>query len=74
MFGTAFFSRCFFFFLGVYFILFLVGLGFELMPSRFAKQALYCLKHTCFVVVILEMGSCELFAWAGLAFNEPHSS
>jgi hypothetical protein len=34
----------------------------------FAKQALYCLSHTSvhFALVILETGSYELFAQAGL--------
>jgi hypothetical protein len=38
-----------------------------------AKQALYCLSHMCvhFALVILEVGSCELFAWLGL---KPQSS
>jgi hypothetical protein len=39
----------------------------------FAKQMLYHLSNTSspLAVFILELGSCELFAWAGL---EPQSS
>jgi hypothetical protein len=45
-------------------LLFWVELRIELL----AKQALYCLSHTSspFALVILEMGSHELFVWAGL--------
>jgi hypothetical protein len=48
------------------FVFFLVGLGFEV--RALAKQALYCLSHAQvrFALVIFEMGSCKLFAWAGL--------
>jgi hypothetical protein len=56
-------------------IIFLVGLGFELRAFAVAKQAFYCLgcASVSFALVILEMGSCELFAWAGPELLFPRS-
>jgi hypothetical protein len=52
----------------IFFCLFLVGSGFELRASAFAKQALYYLSRTSspFCFGYLEVESNELFAWAGL--------
>jgi hypothetical protein len=58
---------------GLYLFIYFVGLKFELRASRFKADTLLLEPHLqpIFDTLILEMGSHELFAWAGV---EPRSS
>jgi hypothetical protein len=50
------------------FFFFFVVLGFELSASRLIDRHFYHLNHPAspfFVMGFFELGSCELFAWAG---------